>query len=523
MTTGQEPTLGVHLLETITRGMYSQPLHSLREYVQNAYDSIREARRSNILTREDGQIRIFVNKEDRSVRIRDNGAGLSPEDAAVYLVDLGNSGKARTDQNEKQNAGFRGIGRMAGITYCRKLVFETSNGNGKKCTVVFDAKSINELTSKGREPTTIVEAIRRNTDILEEEEKDGLHYLEVRLEGIRKDSPFLDDDGLSEYLSRVGPVPYDPSVWSFGPDILKFSENAEQKESLDHIQIAICKPDGSRIKDVRRPYKETLSAKPRGRNPRVVNVGSVVALPRCKTRGAGWWGWLAVHERLGQLTDIPFAGLRVYMHNIAIGDESIFRDLFTTKNHAVWCFGEIHITEHALTPNAQRDNFEDSQKWRGILAELRDETRLIDKEIRRESDERNTSVASFESKADGAIKKAKVAIQRGLESREEQEALVEQLQTHVERVERQKDRRRRSDDEKQRLEATKKRVEDAIREVRQVPRTGRDAAQAHLSKQSRNVLKTVQRVLRSELDDETFRRVDRKINDALKPGRKERS
>ena len=40
-----ETQLGVHLLETITLGMYSEPLHCVREYIQNAFDSIRAARR----------------------------------------------------------------------------------------------------------------------------------------------------------------------------------------------------------------------------------------------------------------------------------------------------------------------------------------------------------------------------------------------------------------------------------------------------------------------------------------------
>ena len=60
MATNREPTLGVHLLETITRGMYSEPFHSIREYIQNAYDSIRRARRQGLISNEEGKILITI-------------------------------------------------------------------------------------------------------------------------------------------------------------------------------------------------------------------------------------------------------------------------------------------------------------------------------------------------------------------------------------------------------------------------------------------------------------------------------
>ena len=72
-----DPSLGVHLLGTITRGMYSNPLHSVREYIQNAYDSIRKARRLGLLSpMEDGIVRVTLDTDTKTLKIRDNGTGL---------------------------------------------------------------------------------------------------------------------------------------------------------------------------------------------------------------------------------------------------------------------------------------------------------------------------------------------------------------------------------------------------------------------------------------------------------------
>ena len=208
------PTLGVHLLETITRGMYSQPLHCVREYVQNAYDSIRAARRRGLLSPVEGEIRISIDPRSKTLIIRDDGTGLSPEAAAVLLLDIGSSDKARSDLESRQNAGFRGIGRMAGVSYCKTLRFRTADGQGQTCTVEFDAEAINRLTRPGQTPATIVQAITENSRIYEEPSQNAAHFLEVALEGVDTDSPFLDQYGLGEYLRQVAPVSYDPTVWS---------------------------------------------------------------------------------------------------------------------------------------------------------------------------------------------------------------------------------------------------------------------------------------------------------------------
>lgn len=48
------PYIGSYVLETLTTGMYGQSENALREYVQNSFDSIRQAVRLGMILKEEG-------------------------------------------------------------------------------------------------------------------------------------------------------------------------------------------------------------------------------------------------------------------------------------------------------------------------------------------------------------------------------------------------------------------------------------------------------------------------------------
>lgn len=115
-----EPVIGKNIIETLTLGMYTDSRIVFREYVQNATDSIDKAINQGLY--ENGEAP-FINivKESRKITIYDNGYGITAEDAASKLLDIGHS-----DKNYEQQRGFRGIGRLGGLAYCNKLLFKTS-------------------------------------------------------------------------------------------------------------------------------------------------------------------------------------------------------------------------------------------------------------------------------------------------------------------------------------------------------------------------------------------------------------
>ena len=518
----QKPQIGVHLLETITTGMYSEPLHTVREYIQNAWDSIREARRKGLLKAQDGEITLTVDRINRRLTIRDNGTGQSPEGAIVRLVDVGQSDKATTEAAASQNAGFRGIGRMAGISYCHTLRFDTSDGNGKATTITFDAASIRERARPGQEPGALDLVLSDNYTDDTRAVPLGEHYLEVTLEGIKPDhSPLLDEDRLRGYLAETAPVPYDPSTWAYREDILKAAADADCRGSLETVSITLRDPDGNVTDDIRRPFSNNLKTLTgRSKTPRRIRVQGIKPLPQNDIEPHGWWGWFAVHDLEGYLGDTPYAGLRLRRHNIAVGDDSIIRQLFKTAHLAAYVFGEIHITDPALVPNSQRDDFEDHPNWSRIKSELKDEAAILERAIRKESADRRRSTATLAKQAGAAVRQARDAIGMKFASHNEQQKTVGNLTKVIDKLKRAVAERKRPEQEKKRLRACLQDVEKTQQDAQNVQKFRSDDALSHLNSAARKAVRTVLEAFKRELPSKDYDRIEPLAYEALKPGRK---
>ena len=522
MSSSPQPTLGVHLLESITLGMYSDPLHCIREYIQNAYDSIREARRQGLLSEGEGKIELVVDPVAAILKIRDDGAGMSPEEAIVRLVDIGASEKAVTQLDAAKHAGFRGIGRLAGISYCKRLRFETSNDGAKSCRVEFDAAGIGALARPGQQPQTIVDAINKNCSVRELPASGKGRFFEVTLDGVTN-AALLDLNKLEQYLELTAPVRQDPSKWRFQEKIRELAAEASAADSLDSVRLLLCGPGGNVLREVFRPFKDTFESRTgRSKTKRRVDVTDVVALPRTGEY-AGWWGWLAIHERGGALADVSFAGLRLRMHNIAIGDHSIIQGLWTSANQALWCFGEIHIVNPELVPNTQRDNFEDSKAWDRLQEQLRAEVVQLEKEIRKESEERNRSVAILARSTEKVVREAKASLNAGLKSHNEKQTLLAKLQRQRDSLDKGLRKRTRTDEETSQLQEHLSKVERTYQVVEEVKRTKADDDMSYLGKQARKAVRTVLDVVKAELnDDKRFAVIEERVHAALRQGNKDR-
>src|SRR5689334_9856170 len=121
-TDSNKPIIGKRVLEILTAGMYLNPLFIYREYVQNAADQIDVAVNRKIFTdKNQGEIDITINAQKRSICIKDNATGIRKSEVSSFLGNVANSTK-----NPETQKGFRGIGRLGGLGYCKKLIFETS-------------------------------------------------------------------------------------------------------------------------------------------------------------------------------------------------------------------------------------------------------------------------------------------------------------------------------------------------------------------------------------------------------------
>src|SRR3954453_23437574 len=85
-----EILLGVDVVELLSSAMYVDAVTAYREYVQNAADAIDDARERGL---DAGRVDISIDPTTRSVRIRDNGTGLSQDAFVRRLTAFGASDK----------------------------------------------------------------------------------------------------------------------------------------------------------------------------------------------------------------------------------------------------------------------------------------------------------------------------------------------------------------------------------------------------------------------------------------------
>src|SRR5262249_6906384 len=110
-----------------------------REYVQNSADSVDQARGSG--NSRAGHVTIGIDHAARSVTIRDDGVGIAAEQVADVLLAVGGSRKRGT-----QARGFRGVGRLSGLAYCRQIDFVTkAKGVGQTARVTWDCRKLKEM------------------------------------------------------------------------------------------------------------------------------------------------------------------------------------------------------------------------------------------------------------------------------------------------------------------------------------------------------------------------------------------
>ena len=133
--------IGKNVIENLTTAMYENLLIVYREYIQNAADSIDKAVNQGLIDRNHAEIYVDIDKNKRYISIEDNGAGISASSFKKIMSSIADSPK-----DSAENKGFRGIGRLGGISTCRELRFSCSAVNENvQSTVVWNAQKVREI------------------------------------------------------------------------------------------------------------------------------------------------------------------------------------------------------------------------------------------------------------------------------------------------------------------------------------------------------------------------------------------
>lgn len=507
--------VGAFVLDTLTVGMYTDARDAIREYIQNSLDGIRHGVDQGLLAEKDGQIEVRQSAALDELVISDNGAGIESALAAQTLLSIGKSSK-----RIGKNAGFRGIGRLAGIAYCDTLVFETSHAGEETGTrIEFDCAKLrgNFDPNKAGEAEDLETVMRGCCRITDFEAPVGAHFFRVHMKRLKGDGrKFLEFDYLYEYLSQYAPVDYDSQKFMWASEIRK--RVAGQEFTVPTVNIELTGDDKRRYQ-IRKPY----------RNRHRIHGGDTLEILGVEffddpTGEKRYWGWYSQSELLGSITDRESAGLRIRVENILVGGPQLTRRFFASESGSNDRFnnyfvGEIFLKPGLVVPNARRDEFEDTDAWRSVRTELEELAKALSTQVRSSSTNRNKSVSKLKAEVEKIISQADNHKDQGFTSEDDKQSQIAKIEKQFEKVvsARTKDRSTEEAAEIDQLKAKLSRKKDEITKVKSY---AVKTLKGVLNKKQDVVLRAVFDVLKTELDEKKYGEIKEKIELRLKQPKK---
>jgi Histidine kinase-, DNA gyrase B-, and HSP90-like ATPase len=351
--------IGKDVMELVTSGMYVSPTTIFREYVQNAADSVDVARSSGLLTaRKRGRVEVTFDQAARSVLVRDDGVGVKSHDAIPALLAIGASAKRGSTSR-----GFRGVGRLSGLAYCRELEFRTkAAGESKITSLSWDCRALRERLSDSAFDGDLRRIISDVVSLSQEQASDvNEHFFEVRLKDIARlrNDVLLNERIVSHYLSQVAPVPFSPD-FSFGPEIERHLARRPNKQPIELVVAG---------EQLFRPHRNEMIFPATAHQLRIERI-EYLEFPNVDGE-VGAAGWIAHHEYVRSiLPTLGVRGLRARVGDLQVGEASLFDEIFKESRFNGWSIGEIHICDPRIVPNARRDNFEVNHHYYNLLVQL---------------------------------------------------------------------------------------------------------------------------------------------------------
>ena len=406
--------IGVGLLGIITAGMYDSPLCMYREYIQNSADAL-----AGSVHTCPARVDITLDPTARRVRIRDNGPGLSYEDALNRLLPIGRSNKTLGIDR-----GFRGIGRLAALPFAQSVSFLTRTCPTEPVSrITWHSDRLPDLSESG---TQLEQAIRNCVDLdtLSGSEYPD-HFFEVEVSEVAHHSAglLLNRDAVRSYVGEVCPVPMSAAF--------PFRNQVRTLLNVSGPLLALNINLEGDPTPVKRPYTDAIDLSSTRSDE--FTAFEEIRIPSTDGNGDAAIGWVAHSSYLGALPkESRVRGIRARVGNIQIGDESVFDELFAEERFNRWCVGEVHIVDHRIIPNAKRDYFQPGPHLRNLENQLKPVLRDISSKCRRASVARNqhkkalTALCNIEGMYDLAVS--------GYLAMEDSEVLVDRALQDAEQV-----------------------------------------------------------------------------------------
>lgn len=507
--------IGKNILENLTTGMYTDSKFIYREYVQNAADAIDDAIQKGILSKEDAKILINIDYEDRTIIIEDNATGISQDNAKTLLGNVADSIK---DKNI--NKGFRGIGRLGGLAYCKTLIFETSAINEESKTIMtWDAELLQNMLNDPNEKSDAATVIEKIVNTKNAKENINEHYFRVILKDIKKsNSDLLDKKLITEYLSQVAPVDFDRTIFLLSGKIKEEMNAHNQKldtykiyinnDSLYKVyQNSLIDTNGEKydsINDIE--YKEFYNRE-----------GELLA-----------WSWVGISkfDKCIPEKNNPQRGIRLKKSNIQLGDAETLNKLHKEPRGNGYLVGEVHAVHPNLVPNARRDYFNENETLIELENKLTNYFTGLYNLYHWANDQKNAIKKQNEyiQKKQEYEEKQKEGAFISSEDQEKQLKHLEELRERAEKAKKESERISKKAEENKSLQSVVKfikkdygnditdipKIEDVFQETKKVYRSNK---LNKLTREQRKLISKIYEILEKVLDPETKECVINKIEE----------
>lgn len=325
--------IGGELLNILSKGLYTNPLDAIREYVQNSIDA--------------GADQVDIQITGNSVWILDDGDGMNG-DRLLQARDFGVSSKSIME-----NVGFRGIGIYSGFDLCERLVIRSKpKFDNKEYMLTFNFGDMRrKLEAARQDPARPVIPLSL---LLEEHTRVGYKtsdrtnqsFTLVQLEELSHNHihRLSNVAEMKGYILRTLPLRFNEE-FKHAEEIEKaLRKNVDGYKSARVVlkienspQITVEKPNIPELDDPTTGFIKDSSGK----------------------KMAFYWACLtSKSEAISARGFVDFAGLVYKIKGFTIGNTDNLRNHFTRKQMYVWWTGEIYVIDPEIVPTSARDNFE---------------------------------------------------------------------------------------------------------------------------------------------------------------------
>jgi molecular chaperone HtpG len=412
----EKTIIGKDVIESLTTSMYDDPRFVYREYIQNSADAIDKARQVGLVN--DGNIYITINFDKRRIEIEDDAIGIEKGKIVEILKNI-----AQSTKQKGVDKGFRGIGRLGGLGYCDKLIFETSvKGENEKSIMTWDAKKLKNIIadrSNKEEASTVIDEV---TSFKHEDESVEKHYFKVILENVTNDS-LLNLKDIRQYLSMVAPVPFKSATLT--PKIYENLHNTNT--SVDEYDIFV------NTEQIFKGYKWYVYEGDENAPKKVDEVIDIAFFSENDKNGNPlYWGWYGITAKIQSLQKINFArGFRLRKENIQIGSDDTLQRLHKDRRFQFYFFGEVYALHADLHPNARRDYFSENDTCKEFEDKLKSFFHTTIHRLCYDASKINSAVKEIE-KHNQAVQIYNEKTQNGFINKGEKEELEKRLQQQEE-------------------------------------------------------------------------------------------